>query len=315
MAYADIMGFSHYMAFLSPLSANPSDASWQITLDASWTRCKTAWEMVNDKAGKTLPCLFFEYSIGNVWKYEKIPIWIESVTKSYAQMVQNNLWVKGFNWYVGKYIDSDALNELKTQATSYEGFGEEETSEFVAWSDNFETGNTSKWGASTGETTITTVYSHTGDYSANLTASPTTENWLSGWDKRVKMAVDHNDVDENLTDFPLYVHICHAYAGQYDEDVSFIFDEIGSNRKKIAVTTSNGQTECYVDIELWDASAECSRFWVKVPSVSNTTDTVLYLYYDNDHPDNTAYVTIQTTPLMLMIRGSETLLRFGILIL
>ena len=32
------------------------------------------------------------------------------------------------------------------------------------------------------------------------------------------------------------------------------------------------------------------RLWVKVPSISTTTDTILYLYYDNAHADNTAYV-------------------------
>ena len=159
--------------------------------------------------------------------------------------------------------------------------------EFLTWSCGFEKGNLSDWDLTSGTTSVTSTYAYAGSYSANLTAGVGGGGgWLSGWDKRVKLTLDHNDFDEVLTDFPLYVHICGTAAGRYDEDISFVFDEVGSNSRKIAFTTSDGQTQLYGDTELWDSSAECARMWVKVPSISNTTDTVLYLYYDNDHADN-----------------------------
>jgi len=40
----------------------------------------------------------------------------------------------------------------------------------------------------------------------------------------------------------------------------------------------------------WNATSEQAWLWVKVPSISNTTDTDLYLYYDNDHADNENYI-------------------------
>lgn len=75
-------------------------------------------------------------------------------------------------------------------------------------------------------------------------------------------------------------------------DVSCVFDELQSdaNRKKIAVTTDDGETECYVEIEKWDDANEQAWLWIKAPSVSGTLDTGFYLYYDSTHADNTAYV-------------------------
>jgi len=31
--------------------------------------------------------------------------------------------------------------------------------------------------------------------------------WLQGWGRRVKLYIDSNDVDENLTDFPVLIHL------------------------------------------------------------------------------------------------------------
>jgi hypothetical protein len=115
--------------------------------------------------------------------------------------------------------------------------------------------------------------------------------WLSGWDKRIKLTIDHNDIDAALSDFPILVYIS-ASSGKNNDDVSFIFDELQSdaNRKKIAVTTSDGTTQCYVEIEKWDTTNKQAWLWVKIPSVSSATDTDLYLYYDKTQPDNTTYV-------------------------
>jgi len=115
--------------------------------------------------------------------------------------------------------------------------------------------------------------------------------WLSGWDKRVKLAIDQNEINSDLSNFPLLIYLGTS-SGRNNDDVSFIFDELQSddNRKKIAVTTSNKITQCYVEIERWNDTAEEAWLWVKVPVVNSTVDTDLYLYYDRDHADNTAYV-------------------------
>lgn len=115
--------------------------------------------------------------------------------------------------------------------------------------------------------------------------------WLSGWDKRVKFTIDQNDIDAALVNFPVLVYLSTS-SGRNGDDVSFVFDELenDANRKKIAVTTSDGETECYVEIEKWDDGNEEAWLWVKVPGVASDADTDLYLYYDIGHADNTAYV-------------------------
>lgn len=112
-----------------------------------------------------------------------------------------------------------------------------------------------------------------------------------GFRKRIKLTIDSGDIDAPLADFPVLVHLSTS-SGISNFDVSCVFDELGSdaNRKKIAVTLSDGLTQCYVEIEKWDDANEVAWLWVKVPSVADGANTVLYLYYDNSHADNDAYV-------------------------
>jgi hypothetical protein len=115
--------------------------------------------------------------------------------------------------------------------------------------------------------------------------------WLSGWNKRAKVTLDHNDIASSLSNFSVLVCLSNSSGTSYD-NVTFVFDELQSdaNRKKIAITTSDGITQCYVEIEKWDTANKKAWLWVKVPSISNTTDTDLYLYYDKDNAENTVYV-------------------------
>ena len=110
--------------------------------------------------------------------------------------------------------------------------------------------------------------------------------WLTGWTKRVKITIDSGDVDTALSDFPVLIYVSDS-SGINGEDITFVFDEVGANSLKIAVTLSDGITECYTEIEKWDLGNEKAWLWAKISAISNITDTDIYLYYDNDHADNT----------------------------
>lgn len=116
-------------------------------------------------------------------------------------------------------------------------------------------------------------------------------NQLLGWGKRIKIILDHDDIDAALSDFPHLVYLS-ASSGHSNKDLSCVFDALGSdaNRKKIAVTLSDGITECYVEIEKWDHANEKAWLFVKIPNVDPDLDPVLWLYYDRTHADNDAYV-------------------------
>lgn len=117
------------------------------------------------------------------------------------------------------------------------------------------------------------------------------ESWLTGWDQRIEITIDADKFDSTLTAFPVPIYISSA-SGQASDDITAIFDEVGSNSKKIAVTESDGDTELYVEIEYWDATGETALVWASSStfSISDSSDTTLYIYYDNDHADNTTHV-------------------------
>jgi hypothetical protein len=114
--------------------------------------------------------------------------------------------------------------------------------------------------------------------------------WLTGYVHRVPLYTDYSDVSATLTNFPVLLYVSNS-SGINSDDVSCVFDELQSdaNRKKIAVTTFDGITQCYVEIEKWDDANEQAWLWVK-SNVSSTVNTGFYLYYDSTHADNTAYV-------------------------
>lgn len=115
--------------------------------------------------------------------------------------------------------------------------------------------------------------------------------WLGTWENRRKITISDTNVDAVLSNFPILVAISSS-SGTGSADLTDIFDELTSdaNRKKIAVTTSDGTTQCYVEIERWDDTSEKAELWVNVPSVASGSVTELYIYYDSAQADNSTYV-------------------------
>lgn len=118
--------------------------------------------------------------------------------------------------------------------------------------------------------------------------------WLSGWDKRIKLTVDHTKIDADLSWFPITVILSSTHG-------SCVFDELTSdaNRFKIAFTKVDGTTELYAEIEEWDDANESAIIHVSKDgwTISSSADTDFYMYYDIDHADNTTYIgDIDSTP-------------------
>lgn len=114
--------------------------------------------------------------------------------------------------------------------------------------------------------------------------------WLGTYAKRILVTAKYTEggtqrIDATLTDFPALIHISAACGIGGAFDASCVFDELenDANKLKIAITTSDGTTECYGEIEKWDDANEQAWIHAKVPSASHTEDTPLYLYYDKNH--------------------------------
>ena len=117
------------------------------------------------------------------------------------------------------------------------------------------------------------------------------EGWLSGWNNRIKLIIDHTRIEAPLSNFPVLVHLSQS-SGIKGTDVSPVFYELetSENRKKIAFTTGDGITQCYAEIEKWDVNSKQAVIWVKMPFISDQLDTIFYLYYDRHQNDNSSMV-------------------------
>ncbi len=63
-----------------------------------------------------------------------------------------------------------------------------------------------------------------------------------------------------------------------------------NDARKLAITSSDGETQQYVEIESWDAVSKEAWLWTKCPTLASGVNTDLYLYYDKDAADNDTYV-------------------------
>jgi hypothetical protein len=113
------------------------------------------------------------------------------------------------------------------------------------------------------------------------------------WANRLQLTIPSSNIDQDLYDFPVLVHLSDN-SGLNSFDATDVFYNLGfdQNRYKISITTASGsnETPCYVEIESWETESLEAYLWVKVPHVYSNTDTILYLYYDRNQPDNTSYV-------------------------
>ncbi len=109
-----------------------------------------------------------------------------------------------------------------------------------------------------------------------------TPTWLRGgvYNRRMKLTVDPSKVPAALTDLPVLVQLNGA-SGVGNRNMHELFDDVGDagGRFQLAFTTDDGKTELHAEIEEWDQAGRQAWIWVKVPSISNSVDTDIYLYW------------------------------------
>lgn len=98
--------------------------------------------------------------------------------------------------------------------------------------------------------------------------------WLTGWSNRKLVTIDTTYVDSDLTDFPVLI----KFASDADIGAAAL-----SSGNDIRFTSSDGTTLLKYEREAFAVSAgnASGTFWVKVPTVSGSVNTEIYLYYGN----------------------------------
>jgi hypothetical protein len=106
-------------------------------------------------------------------------------------------------------------------------------------------------------------------------ASPGPGWWNSNWIYRKEIVIDHTKVDGNLDNFPVLISIT-------DADLAADAQDDGDD---IAFTDNNGTQLCH-EIENFNGSNGTLIAWVRVPTLHDNENTVIYMYYGNPSASN-----------------------------
>jgi len=115
---------------------------------------------------------------------------------------------------------------------------------------------------------------------------------LGNWINYRQIDIDNTKIDTTLSHFPVVLKL-NSSSGLSSKDVTFIFDELGANKLKIAIFQSDQSTQLYAEIEKWDAVAEEAIIHISRSGwdISSSADTVIYFAYDSTQSDNTTYIS------------------------
>ena len=93
------------------------------------------------------------------------------------------------------------------------------------------------------------------------------------WLYRQKITISAASVEATLTNFPLLVRIT--------DSTNTVFSKARSNGQDIVFTDSDGTTKLNHEMEYYVNTAGSASMdaWVKVPTISPTSDTTVYMYY------------------------------------
>lgn len=100
-------------------------------------------------------------------------------------------------------------------------------------------------------------------------------SFTTGWERRKNITIDHTHINETLTNFPVFLNLSDANLTTHAQP----------DGDDIAFTDVNGTT-IYHEIENFTSSTGWLTAWVKIPVLSNNTDTKIIMYWNNSAAQN-----------------------------
>ena len=118
---------------------------------------------------------------------------------------------------------------------------------------------------------------YTPAYSIEISASaPSVVPWYIGWSYRMALTINHTKVPVTMIDYPILISVTQPPLRLHAR----------SDGADILFTSSDKLTKIPHEIDFYDYNTGGLNAWVRVPALSNTTDTVIYVYYGNPTADN-----------------------------
>ncbi len=109
-----------------------------------------------------------------------------------------------------------------------------------------------------------------------VTAQGAAAWYHSAWTNRIAVTIDRTKVSGTLTNFPVLINLTNSSLRQYAQ----------ADGDDILFTSSDGTTKLSHEIESYSSSTGALVAWVKVPTLTSSSDTILYLYFRNSAASN-----------------------------
>ncbi len=135
------------------------------------------------------------------------------------------------------------------------------------------------------DSSLTDFWSNVNDDGSDIrfvqeTVTGSEEDWYeTGWSSRLPITIQSSQIDETMTDFPVYVDL--------SDLGSEFFNTVRSDGGDIRITQSDGQTERPIELVTIDTGSETGELHFS-GDVSSTTDTVFYIYFGNSDAEGYA---------------------------
>jgi hypothetical protein len=130
-------------------------------------------------------------------------------------------------------------------------------------------------GATTGNVVVTVAGAFSNGVNFTVTASG---GWSNGYSYRRAITIDHTKVpNTDQTNFPVLISGTYSYLATTGSG-----NVTNANGYDITFTSdAAGTSPLALERETYNASTGTVNFWVKIPTVSHASDTVIYLFYGN----------------------------------
>ena len=126
--------------------------------------------------------------------------------------------------------------------------------------------------------TITSVVTGSGSGTSSVSVTSSVTPWYdSAWTNRKAVTIDHTKVPGNLANFPLLFSIT-------DVNLKTVANggQVGrSDGADVLFTSADGVTKLDHELDSYNSSTGQVSAWVRLPAISATADTVIYVYYGN----------------------------------
>jgi hypothetical protein len=101
---------------------------------------------------------------------------------------------------------------------------------------------------------------------------PAFNPFSQGWTYRKTITINHSQVYGDLSDFPVLISVVDQNLRDHAQ---------GNGNDIIFMDTDGVANQLGHEIEYYDGATGALTAWVKLPTVSSTQDTILYMYYGN----------------------------------